>query len=175
MRHLKGKKAAILAGEMYEDLELWYPYYRLREAGATVHKVGVAGGPKAVNSKHGYPASVDKTADKVKAADYDAVIIPGGYSPDHLRRCKKTVEFVADMYRRGKPVAAICHGGWMLCSAGVLKGKTVTGFFSIRDDMVNAGARWADREVVVDGNIITSRTPADLPAFMREIIRQLER
>ncbi len=173
MQHLKGKKAAVLAGEIYEDLELWYPYYRLKEAGATVHTVGVAGSPKTVNSKHGYPAPVEKTADKVRAGDYDAVIIPGGYSPDHLRRCAKTVKFVADMHKRGKVVAAICHGGWMLASAGILKGKNVTGFFAIKDDLVNAGAKWANKQVVVDGNLITSRTPADLPAFMEAIVRHL--
>lgn len=171
---LKGKKVAILAGELYEDLELWYPYYRLKEEGAEPVLVGTGASPDVVHSKHGYPAAIDKRSKQVKADDFDGVIVPGGYGPDHLRRCPKVVELVKDLNAQGKLVAAICHAGWVLISADVLRGKKGTSFFAIRDDMVNAGLEWVDREVVVDGNLVTSRTPADLPAFMKEVIKALE-
>lgn len=170
---LKGKRAAILAGELYEDLELWYPYYRLLEEGAKVKLVGMTGGAKVVHSKHGYPARADLAADKARAADFDAVIVPGGYSPDHLRRDRNIVKFVKEMDKRGKLLAAICHAGWVLISADVLRGKTGTSFYAIKDDMKNAGLKWVDRPVVVDQNLITSRTPADLPEFMKAIIKKL--
>jgi protease I len=170
---LKGKKIAVLAGPLYEDLELWYPYYRLKEEGALVKLVGVERGPETVESKHGYPAKIEQRAQAANQKEYDAVIIPGGYSPDHLRRDPAMVAFVKAMNQSGKVVAAICHGGWMLASAQALRGKKATSFFAIKDDMVNAGAEWIDQEVVVDGNLVTSRAPDDLPAFMREIIRLL--
>jgi protease I len=118
---------------------------------------------------------VDVQAEDVSAKDFDGVVIPGGYAPDMMRRSKAMVQLVKDAFAAGKPVAAICHAGWMLCSAGVLTGKTATCFHSIKDDLVNAGARYVDEEVVVDGNLITSRFPADLPAFSREIIKALEK
>jgi protease I len=170
---LKGKKVVVLAGEMYEDLELWYPYYRLKEEGAEVLLMGTSSSPEVVKSKHGYPAKIDKRGGELKADDFDAVVVPGGYGPDHLRRCKKVVGFVKDMNDKGKLLAAICHAGWVLISAGVLRGKKGTSFYAIKDDMVNAGLEWVDEEVVVDSNLITSRKPADLPAFMREIIAKL--
>lgn len=166
---MKGKKAAVLAGEMYEDIELWYPYYRLKEAGADVLLIGTSSSPDAVYSKHGYPAKIDKRSNEISAQDYDLVVVPGGYGPDHLRRCKKTVEFVKEMDRQAKLIAAICHAGWVLISADILRGKRGTSFYSIKDDMVNAGLKWVDEEVVVDGNLITSRSPDDLPAFLREV------
>jgi len=172
---LKNKKIAVLAGELYDERELWYPYYRLKEEGARVELVGVENGPDAVKSKHGLPAPVDLSAGKADAKTYDAVIVPGGYGPDHLRRCKKVLAFVNDLFAAGKLVAFICHGGWVPVSAGILKGRKVTSFPSIRDDLVNAGAEWVDQEVVVDKNLISSRTPADLPAFTREAIAFLER
>jgi protease I len=171
---LKGKRIAVLAADLYEDIELWYPYYRLREEGAETMLVGVAGGPDTVNSKHGYPAPIEKRADKVKPGEFDAVIVPGGYAPDHLRRDPKTVALVKEMNARGKLLAAICHGGWVLASADAVRGKKGTSFFAIKDDMVNAGMQWSDKEVVVDQNIVTSRKPADLPAFMREVIKKLK-
>ncbi|MBI3710727.1 MAG: type 1 glutamine amidotransferase [Proteobacteria bacterium] len=166
---LKGKRIAILAENNYQEMELWVPYYRLKEEGAEVKIVG-AGGAKAYTSKHGYPVNVDVQADAVSAADFDAVVVPGGYAPDIMRRHEAMVRLVREAAQKGKTVAAICHAGWMLASAGVIKGKRVTSFFSIKDDMINAGGKWVDEEVVIDGNLITSRTPADLPAFCREIV-----
>ena len=166
---LKGKRVAVLAEDLYEDLELWYPVYRFREAGAKVTIVG--GGASGYSSKHGYPVTPDATAEKVNAAAFDAVIIPGGYAPDRMRRHKAMVDLVRDVFARGKVVAAICHGGWMLVSADVLRGRKATCFFAIKDDLVNAGARYEDREVVRDGNLITSRKPEDLPAFCRAILQ----
>jgi protease I len=169
---LKGKAVAVLVEDTYEDMELWYPVYRLREEGASVALVGPEAG-RTYASKHGYPAKADRAASDVGAGDYDAIIIPGGYSPDRMRREPAMVKLVADAVREGKTVAAICHGGWMLCSAGVLQGRRATSFFSIKDDMINAGADWVDQEVARDGNLITSRQPDDLPAFLRTIIRSL--
>ena len=171
---LKGKRVAVLAAELYEDIELWYPYYRLKEEGADAVIVGTAGGPETVNSKHGYPVTIEKHADQVKPGELDAVIVPGGYGPDHLRRDPRTIALVKEMDRAGKLLAAICHGGWVLASADAVRGKKGTSFFAIKDDMVNAGMQWSDREVVVDQNIVTSRKPADLPAFMREVIKKLQ-
>jgi protease I len=169
---LSGTRVAILAETLYEDLELWYPYYRLREAGADVFVVG-SGSAETYQSKHGYPVTVDAEADTVTASQFDAIVIPGGYSPDHMRRHPAMVKLVREAYEQHKIVAAICHAGWMLASANVVRGRTATSFRSIKDDMVNAGAVWVDREVVRDDNLVTSRTPADLPAFMRTIITAL--
>jgi protease I len=169
---LKGKKIAILVEEMFNDHEFWYPFYRLKEAGAQVVVVGSGGGGK-YSGKSGTQASADVAADQVSASEFDGVIIPGGYAPDHMRRHPAMVKLVADLFAAQKMVAAICHAGWMLASAEVLKGRTVTSFFAIKDDLVHAGATWVDEEVVVDGNLITSRTPDDLPAFMRAIIQKL--
>jgi protease I len=169
---LNGKRVAILAENLYQEMELWVPYYRMKEEGAEVKVVGT-GGAKGYTSKHGYPVPVDVQAEALGAVEFDAVIIPGGYAPDLMRRSEAVVRLVREAAQHGKLVAAICHAGWMLVSAGVLKGKTATSFFSIRDDMVNAGATWVDQEVVVDGNLITSRKPDDLPAFCREIVKAL--
>lgn len=169
---LYGKRVAVLVEDVYEDQELWYPVQRLREEGAHVVLVGPEAG-KTYASKHGYPATSDQAADNVSVSDYDAVIIPGGYAPDRMRRHPAMVKLVADVVIQDKTVAAICHGGWMLCSAGVLDGRRTTSFVAIRDDMVNAGATWVDEEVVCDGNLITSRKPDDLPAFLRSIIGSL--
>ena len=132
-----------------------------------------SGGAKSYASKHGYPVSVDVHAEQANAVEYDAVVIPGGFAPDLMRRSPAMVKLVRDAFGEGKVVAAICHAGWMPVSAGILKGKRATSFFSIKDDMVNAGATWVDQEVVVDGNLITSRKPDDLPAFCREIVKAL--
>ena len=171
---LKGKRIAILAENLYQEMELWVPYYRMKEEGAEVRVVG-AGGAKTYASKHGYPVTVDVQADAVSAVEFDAVIVPGGYAPDMMRRHEGMVKLVREAAQQGKVVAAICHAGWMLASAGVLEGKNVTSFFSIKDDMVHAGGRWSDTEVVVDGNLITARRPDDLPAFCREIVRALSK
>jgi len=171
---LEGKRVAVLAENLYQDLELWYPLLRMREAGAEVEVVGT-GSAKTYASKHGYEVEVDTSADEVSAADFDAIVIPGGYAPDLMRRYPAMVRLVRDAFNQGKIVAAICHAGWLPASAGILKGRKMTSFFAIKDDMINAGAEWVDEEVVRDGNLITSRMPSDLPAFCREIIKALER
>ena len=166
---LQGKRIAILAEDLYQELEVWYPLLRFREEGAEVVVVG-SGAAKVHTSKYGYPVEVDKFAPEVQADQFDAVIIPGGYAPDHMRRHPAMVSLVREATQQGKIVAAICHGGWMLASAEVLQGKTVTCFFAIKDDLVHAGANYVDTQVAVDGNLITSRKPEDLPAFCRTII-----
>jgi protease I len=135
----------------------------------------VGTGKKSYKSKEGYPADEEAAIQKVSAADFDAVVIPGGFAPDILRRYPEVTGFVKQMNDLKKPIACICHGGWVLCSAGFLKGRTVTGFVAIKDDLVNAGATFLDKEVVVDKNLITSRNPYDLPAFCRELIAQLKK
>ncbi len=169
---LDGKRVALLVDTLYQEMEVWYPLYRLREAGAVVVTVGAQAGA-AYNSKLGYPCPCDLSYDQVSARDFDGVVIPGGYAPDHIRRHARANQFVRDMDAQGKLVAAICHAGWVLCSAGILNNRRATSFFAIKDDMVNAGARWEDAEVVVDGNLVTSRKPDDLPAFCRSAIQVL--
>lgn len=168
MSKLEGRKIAILLENAFQDLELWYPYYRMKEEGADV--TFIAPTTQEYKGKFGYPAKADLTIDEAKTEDYDAVIIPGGFAPDFMRRNTKMVDFVRNMCEAGKLVAAICHAGWMLASADIIRDKKVTSFSAIKTDMVNAGAQFIDQEVVQDGNIITSRCPDDLPAFCREII-----
>lgn len=168
---LTGKRVAILVEDLYQDLEVWYPYYRLKEAGVDVVVVGT--GKPEYKSKHGYPITPDTTAERVSADDFDGIIVPGGYAPDILRRFPAVIRFVKEANRQGKVLGAICHAGWVLCSADVLRGKTATCFSAIKDDVVNAGATYVDREVVRDGNLITARKPDDLPAFVRAIIEAL--
>jgi len=170
---LIGKRIAILAEDNYQDLELWYPLLRLREEGAEVKVIGTSSA-ETYTSKHGYLATVDAVADEVEAANFDAVIVPGGYAPDLLRRYEAVLKLVREAHQQGKVTAAICHAAWVLISAGVLKGRQVTCVSAIKDDVTNAGATYLDQEVVQDGNIITSRMPADLPAFCRTIIAALE-
>ncbi len=167
------KKVAILIANIFEDNELFYPYFRLQEEGYQVDLVG-AEANTAYKSKNGGKALSDKAAKDVDADDYDAMVIPGGYSPDYMRRSKETVQLVKDLSNQGKPIAAICHGPWMMASACDLKGKTLTGAPSIKDDLENAGGTFVDQEVVVDGNLITSRHPGDLPAFLKSIIAALQ-
>lgn len=169
---LKGKKIAILVEDSYEDLELWYPYYRLLEEGADVKLIGPE--VKVYQSKHGYPAEADLSATEAKADDFQGIIIPGGYAPDKLRRYPKILDLVREIFENGGIVASICHGPWVLISTNIMKGKKTTGFNSIKDDLVNAGAIYLDKEVVVDNNLITSRTPQDLPAFLPAIIVALQ-
>lgn len=171
---LKGKKVVLLAENLYQEMELWVPYYRLREEGVEVTVVGTGSG-RTYTSKHGYPVDVDKEAKEIDVSKYDGVVIPGGYAPDVMRRYPEMVKIVREAYQKGKVVAAICHAGWMLASAGILKGKRVTGVSAIKDDLINAGGNYVDEEVVTDGNLITSRKPDDLPAFCRELIEALAR
>ena len=170
---LRGKRVAILAENQYEDQELWYPYYRLREVGADVFVVG-SGTSTVHTSKHGYPVKVDAEAATVDAGQFDLIVIPGGWAPDLMRRSAAMVDLVREAAEQGRLVAAIGHAGWMLCSANVIRGRHVTGARSIKDDIVNAGGHWRDEEVVRDGGIITSRRSADLPAFMRTVVDALQ-
>lgn len=170
---LKGKKVAVLVENLYQDQEVWYPIYRLREAGATVVTVGT--GQKLYKSKYGYEVQAEMAAGEVRAENFDGVIIPGGYAPDILRRHENVLRFVMECFSKGKIVASICHGAWVLVSANILNGKKATCFFAIKDDIKNAGANYIDEDVVVDGNLITSRVPDDLPAFMRNIIALLQK
>jgi protease I len=170
---LTGKKVAVFVDKLYQEIEVWYPYFRLREAGAETIFVGAKAG-ETYESKLGYPATAEKAYDNVTALDFDGVIVPGGFAPDYIRRYPKATQLVKDIGDAGKLVAAICHGPAVLCSShGILKGRRATSFFAIKDDVINAGAIWEDAEVVVDGGLITSRKPEDLPAFCREAIRVL--
>ena len=161
---LTGKKVAVLVDQLYQELEVWYPYYRLKEAGAQVDFIAAEAG-KTYPSKLGYPAVADKSYAAISADEYDGVIIPGGFAPDYMRRHPEATHFVHHMDKQKKLVAAICHGPWLLCSSQVLNGRKVTSFHSIKDDVINAGALWYDKAVVIDHNLVTSRKPDDLPAF----------
>jgi len=170
---LGGKRIAILAENNYHELELWYPLLRMREAGATVTVVGMPG-VEEYKSKLGYPVKVNVAAEAVSANDFDAIIIPGGYAPDLMRRHRPMLDLVRSMFEQGKLVAYICHAGWVPISAGILKGKRTTCLPAIKDDVINAGAIYVDEEAVRDGNLISSRSPDDLPAFCRAIIAALK-
>jgi protease I len=167
---LGGKRIAILVDQLYQEMEVWYPYYRLKEAGAEVITVGARAG-ETYPSKCGYPVVADRSYDEVRADDFDGIVVPGGYAPDHIRRHPKAIRLVKDLHEQGKLVASICHGPWVLCSAGILRGRRATCFFAIKDDIINAGANYEDAEVVIDGNLVTSRKPDDLPAFCRAAIQ----
>lgn len=169
---LSGKRVALLVDNLYQEMEVWYPLLRLREAGAEVVTIG-ATADEVYKSKLGYPVKADLAYDSAQAADFEGVVVPGGFAPDYIRRHQKALSFVRDLHTANKLVASICHGPWVLCSAGVLKGKRATSFFAIKDDVVNAGALWEDSEVVVDGCLVTSRKPEDLPAFCRASIQVL--
>ena len=160
------------AGPLYEDLELWYPKIRLEEEGARTVVAGT--GEKTYQGKRGYPLTVDSHVDQIHAADFDGLVIPGGYAPDIMRRSQKLLQLTREIYQAGKPVAFICHAGWVPISAGIVRGKRGTSVGAIKDDLVNAGMLWEDSPVVVDGNLISSRTPADLPQFCKAIIAALE-
>jgi len=170
--NLTGKRVAVLLEQQYHELELWYPVYRMREAGIVVTLVAPEAG-KAYPSKLGYPAEADLAATDATAAMFDGLLIPGGFGPDYIRRSEAMLKLTRDMAAENKPIAAICHGPWVLCSTTALKGRTVTCFSSIKDDVVNAGATYVDEEVVTDGNLITSRKPDDLPAFTAAFLKAL--
>ena len=170
---LTGIRACVLVEQQYQEMEVWYPIYRLREAGCKVTVVGPEAG-QTYPSKLGYPAKSERAAKDVSADDFDLIVIPGGFAPDFLRRSDAVLRLVCAMAEQGKPVAAICHGPWVLCSTQALKGKKATCFFAIKDDVSNAGANYVDAEVIRDGNIITSRKPDDLPAFMQTILQAVK-
>ena len=171
---LLGKKIALLIEDEYQVLEAWYPKLRLEEAGATAVVIG-SGTKSSYDSKEHYPMDVDADAADVSSADFDGVVVPGGFAPDNMRLHPEMIALVRDAHDSGKLVAAICHGGWILASAGALKnGRKVTGYLPIKDDVENAGGVWVDEAVVIDGNVITSRTPVDLPAFGAALVTYLE-
>jgi len=170
---LESKRVAILVEDLYQDLEVWYPLLRLREAGVEVLAVGT-GRANGYKGKYGYPIEEDVSASEISAAELDGIVIPGGYAPDILRRYASVLKLVKDCYRAGKVVASICHGAWVLVSAETCKGRKATCFSAIKDDLANAGADYVDQEVVRDGNLITSRKPEDLPAFCRMILASLQ-
>lgn len=161
----------VLVAPLFEDVELIYPYYRLQEVGHDVTLIG----PEATTytGKRGVQMQADRAGHDVGPSELDGLVVPGGYAPDHMRRDQSLVALVREVGEGGKPLGAICHAPWMLASAGLATGKRLTSFYSIRDDLRNAGATWIDAEVVVDGNLVTSRKPADLPAFMREYLKLL--
>jgi len=167
-------RVAFIVDEMFEDSEFRVPYDRLRKAGHEAVIIGREAGKQLQGKKGKETIKTERSISEVSAGEFDALVIPGGYSPDKLRMDPKIVAFTRDIFSAGKPLAAICHAGWMLAEADVAKGRTVTSWPSIKTDLINAGARWVDRELVEDGNLITSRKPDDLPAFTEAILRQLE-
>jgi protease I len=169
---LKGMKILTFTGDYYEDLELWYPKYRLIEAGAEVVVAGQEKGVK-YEGKNGYPCISEAKIDDMKSTDFDGVLCPGGFMPDKLRRDPKVLSLIAEFHERQQLIAAICHGGWMPISAKVYKGIRVTGSPGIKDDLINAGAIWEDHECVIDHHFVSSRKPDDLPAFCRGMIQVL--
>jgi len=167
--HLSGRRAAVMIGPLFEDTEATYPYYRLQEEGAEVLLIGVEAGQE-LTGKRGQPLTTDRAASELSADDLDLLVIVGGFGPDKLRSDEGVQSLVRGMDEAGKPIAFICHAGWVPVSAGIVEGRRVTSYPTIADDLRNAGAEWEDAAVVVDGNLISSRRPDDLPAFMRALI-----
>jgi protease I len=170
---LTGKRVLILAADLFEDMELLYPLYRLEEEGVAVTVAGLDDGPVTGKKGHG-PVPVDTTVDEVDPADFDGLVIPGGYAPDKLRRSGAVLAHVQAVDAAAKPIAFICHAGWVPISAQIVKGRRATSVSAIRDDMVNAGVDWVDEATVVDGNLISARTPADLGPWMKALLAALE-
>src|SRR5947199_8224687 len=165
---LKGRTAAFIVADEFEDLELFHPLYRLQEEGISTIIIGLTKDP--IKGKKGYSITPSASIDEVNAENFDFLVVPGGKSPEKLRLNSKILRFVKDFDRQGKAIAAICHGGQVLASAGIVKNKTLTCVAGIRDDMINAGAHYVDQAVLTDGNLVTSRTPSDLPEFARAMI-----
>ncbi|MBU1001995.1 MAG: type 1 glutamine amidotransferase [Proteobacteria bacterium] len=172
MQPLQGKRILMFVDDIFEDLELLYPQLRLIEAGAEVVVAGLEKG-RTYKGKHGYPFTSDASLDEVRAADFDALVVPGGFAPDKLRRYDSVKNLTREIFEAGKPVAHICHGGWIPISANIMRNYRCTSTPGIKDDLVNAGATWVNEEVVVDRTMISSRKPDDLPAFCRAIIQML--
>jgi protease I len=169
----KLERIALLVGKDFEDMEVMYPYYRLIEAGYQVDVIGEEKAGTIYKGKHSYPITSTLEIAKAKAKDYIGLVVPGGWAPDRLRRNSQILKLVADIDKQGGVMASICHGPWILISAKVVKGKKMTSTPALTDDLVNAGAHWVNEEVTVDGLMVTSRKPDDLPAFMRETLKLL--
>ena len=169
---LRGRRILTLVGDIYEDLELWYPKLRLIEAGAEVVVAGEKAGVR-YSGKHSYPCTSDAAYADQRAADFAGLVVPGGFMPDKLRRDPALLKLVRDFDGQQKLIAAICHGGWIPISAGVYRGVRVTGSPGIKDDLVNAGAIWEDAAVVIERHFVSSRKPDDLPDFCRGILQVL--
>jgi len=167
------KKIALLVGKDFEDMEVMYPLYRLIEAGYGVDIIGEDPAGTKYMGKNGYPLASTLEISKAKPKAYAGLVAPGGWAPDRLRRNPKVLKLVSDIDRQGGVIASICHGPWILISAGIVKGQKMTSTPALRDDLVNAGAQWSDREVLVDGKMVTSRKPDDLPAFMKAMLKLL--
>ncbi len=173
---LSGVRVALFVEDLYQTLEAWYPYLRLQEAGADITVIG-SGRKDSFTSEENYPMTPDKSIHEVRAADFDAVVVPGGYAPDHMRLAPEMISFVREIFEAGKLTTSVCHGGWILASAGALKdGRRLTGYPPIKDDVVNAGGTWVeDAPLVEDGNVITARAPWDLHLFGKAIVDYLEK
>jgi protease I len=170
---LSDRKVLVFAADLFEDMELLYPVYRLREEQVAVTVAGLDMAP--ITGKKGYsPYQVDTTVDEVAEADFDALVVPGGFAPDKLRRSKAVLDLVRAFDTAQKPIAFICHAGWVPISAGILKGRRATSVGAIRDDMVNAGVDWVDEPTVVDQNLISARTPEDLGPWMKALLKAIE-
>jgi protease I len=167
-------KVAFIVDEMFEDSEFQVPYERVKEAGHEALIVGLEKGKKLTGKKGKVSITTEASATEVSSDEFDALVIPGGYSPDKIRTNNHMVEITRKIFEQSKPVAAICHAGWMLAEADIARGKTMTSWPSIKTDLINAGANWIDQEVVEDGNLITSRKPDDLDAFTKALLAQLE-
>lgn len=177
MGKLTGKTIAIVTENGFEEVELTSPKEAMEREGATVHIVSPQKEKvKSWDSKDwGKEFTVDKSLDEANPDDYDAIMIPGGViNPDHLRRSEEAISFISDFFEQGKPIAAICHGPQVLIETGKLKGRNITSFFSVKTDLINAGANWSDQECVVDQGLVTSRNPDDLPAFNKKLIEEIQ-
>lgn len=169
---LEGKRVAVLVEEGFEDLEFWVPVMRLKEEGAKVTIIGAAA-DKTVHGKHGLTATSEVAADAVSAGDFEAVVVPGGWAPDKLRRYPGITGLVRQSYEQGKIVGLICHAGLVGISAGIVRGRRATGSLGIKDDLVNAGATWVDEAAFRDGNLVWGRVVEDIPAFCRELVKAI--
>lgn len=170
---LKGKRVAVLVGPAYEDLEFWVPLMRMQEEGAEVTVVGLKAGETYMSKSGGLEATADVGADDVSSKDFDAVLVPGGWAPDKLRRYPAVTSLVRGMYEQGKVVGSICHAGLVLVSAGIVRGMRATGSLGIKDDLVNAGATWVDEPAFREGNVVWGRVVPDIPAYCRELMAAL--
>jgi protease I len=171
---MKNIRILTFVDDIYEDLELWYPKIRLEEEGWRVTVAGPAAG-QLYHGKHGYPCKSETAIASMHAAEFDGLLVPGGFMPDKLRRDPKVLQLVRELHAAGKPIAFICHGGWIPISAGILRGRRATGSLGIKDDLINAGAIWEDAPLVVDGNLISSRTPMDLAPFAAGFVAALKK